>query len=84
MKKIKVLIIDDSALVRRILSIGLSRDPQIEVVATASKSIMNRPVTKQEQRVMMKYLKQRKDRREAAIIQVVWALLTSSEVRFNY
>ena len=55
-----------------------------EVVATASKSIMNRPVTKQEQRVMMKYLKQRKDRREAAIIQVVWALLTSSEVRFNY
>ena len=55
-----------------------------EVVATASKSIMNRPVTKQEQRAMMKYLKQRKDRREAAIIQVVWALLTSSEVRFNY
>ncbi|MDE0818321.1 MAG: hypothetical protein OSA92_11705, partial [Pirellulaceae bacterium] len=55
-----------------------------EVVVTAAKSIMNRPVTKQEQRVMMKYLKQRKDRREAAIVQVVWALLTSSEVRFNY
>ena len=55
-----------------------------EVVATASKSIMNRPVTTQEQRAMMKYLKQRKDRREAAVIQLVWALLTSSEVRFNY
>ncbi|MDE0819177.1 MAG: hypothetical protein OSA92_16080, partial [Pirellulaceae bacterium] len=55
-----------------------------EVVAAASKSIMNRPVTNQEQRAMMKYLKQRKDRREAAVIQLVWALLTSSEVRFNY
>ena len=42
MKKIKVLIIDDSALVRRILSIGLSRDPQIEVVATASDPYMAR------------------------------------------
>jgi len=55
-----------------------------DVVALASKSIMNRPVTQQEQRVMMKYLKHRKDRREAAVIQLVWALLTSSEVRFNY
>jgi len=34
-KKIKVLIIDDSALVRNILSQGLSRDPGIEVVGTA-------------------------------------------------
>jgi len=34
-KKIKVLIIDDSALVRKILSIGLSQDSGIEVVGTA-------------------------------------------------
>lgn len=34
-KRIKVLIVDDSALVRNILSKGLAMDPQIEVVGTA-------------------------------------------------
>ncbi len=34
-KKIKVLIVDDSAVVRRTLSEILSSDPQIEVIATA-------------------------------------------------
>ncbi|MDR1534178.1 MAG: chemotaxis response regulator protein-glutamate methylesterase [Planctomycetota bacterium] len=33
--KIRVLIVDDSALVRDILAVGLSRDPDIEVVGTA-------------------------------------------------
>jgi two-component system chemotaxis response regulator CheB len=36
LKKIKVLVVDDSALVRQILSDGLSRDPVIEVVGTAA------------------------------------------------
>jgi two-component system chemotaxis response regulator CheB len=36
MKKIKVLVVDDSALVRDILARGLSLDPEIEVVGTAS------------------------------------------------
>src|SRR5208283_5728255 len=35
-KKIRVLIVDDSALVRQILSQVLSTDPLIEVIATAS------------------------------------------------
>lgn len=35
MEKIKALIVDDSALVRKILSQELSKDPQIEVVGTA-------------------------------------------------
>ncbi len=33
--KIRVLIVDDSALARKILSEGLSKDPQIEVIGTA-------------------------------------------------
>ncbi len=33
--KIRVLVVDDSALIRDILSVGLSRDPEIEVVGTA-------------------------------------------------
>jgi len=36
MKKIKVLIVDDSSLVRQLLSRGLAADPEIEVVATAN------------------------------------------------
>ncbi len=35
-RKIRVLIVDDSALVRKILSIGLGKDPQIEVVGQAA------------------------------------------------
>lgn len=34
-KIIKVIVVDDSALVRRILSRGLSADPEIQVIATA-------------------------------------------------
>jgi len=35
MKRVKVLIIDDSAMVRQILSTGLARDPGLEVVGVA-------------------------------------------------
>lgn len=36
MDKIRVLVVDDSALVRRIISDALERDPEIEVVGTAN------------------------------------------------
>lgn len=36
MNKIKVLVVDDSALVRKILTEGLSKDPMIEVVGSAN------------------------------------------------
>ncbi len=35
MKKVRVLVVDDSALARQILANGISRDPRIEVVGTA-------------------------------------------------
>ena len=59
-------------------------DSNTEIVTMAVKTILNRAPTGDEKRRMLKYLKQRKDRKEAAISQLVWALLTSSEVRFNY
>ncbi len=34
--KIRVLVVDDSALVRKILTVGLSKDPQIEVIGQAA------------------------------------------------
>jgi two-component system, chemotaxis family, protein-glutamate methylesterase/glutaminase len=46
-RKIRVLIVDDSALVRRILSELLSADPQIEVVGTANDAYMAREKIKQ-------------------------------------
>jgi len=42
MKKIKVLIIDDSALVRKLLTEILSGDPEIEVVGTAADPLIAR------------------------------------------
>lgn len=36
LKKIKVLIVDDSAVVRNVLSVELAKDPQIEVVGVAA------------------------------------------------
>ena len=36
LRPVRVLIVDDSAMVRKVLSMGLSSDPQIEVMGTAS------------------------------------------------
>ncbi len=47
LKKIKVLIIDDSALIRQLLKEILSRDPAIEVVGTAPDPIIARDKIKQ-------------------------------------
>ena len=41
-RKVRVLVVDDSALVRQILTQGLNLDPGIEVVATASDPYMAR------------------------------------------
>ena len=46
-KKIKVLIIDDSALIRQLLQEILGRDPAIEVVGTASDPLIAREKIKQ-------------------------------------
>jgi len=46
-KKIKVLIIDDSALIRQLLQEILSRDPGIDVVGTASDPLIARDKIKQ-------------------------------------
>ena len=46
-KRIRVLIVDDSALVRRILTELLSVDPELEVVGTASDAYMAREKIKQ-------------------------------------
>lgn len=42
MKRIRVLVVDDSALVREILTAGLSKDPEIEVVGSAANPFIAR------------------------------------------
>ena len=47
MKKIRLLIVDDSATIRRLLSAALSRDPEIEVVGEAPEPAIARQMIKE-------------------------------------
>jgi len=49
----------------------------------AVQTVLTRQPTTDEIRVMVAYMQDRRDRPEAACQQVVWALLTSAEFRFN-
>ena len=55
-----------------------------EKITTAVWSVMSRAPEKEELAVLTKYLESRKDRQAAALRQLVWALLSSSECRFNH
>jgi hypothetical protein len=46
-------------------------------------NILTRPATEEETKVLAEYLGKRRERRPQAIKQMVWALLMSSEMRFN-
>ncbi|OZB71044.1 MAG: chemotaxis response regulator protein-glutamate methylesterase, partial [Lysobacterales bacterium 13-68-4] len=47
MEKVRVLVVDDSALVRKLMSTMLSTDPRIEVVGTAPDPLIAREKIKQ-------------------------------------
>jgi hypothetical protein len=55
-----------------------------EVIDLAVRTIMCRPPRDEERKLLDDYLKQRADRPAEARRQMVWALLTSAEFRFNY
>ena len=59
------------------------KDPAAAVV-TAFEAVNSRQPTNEEQAAMFEYLKVREENEPAALKQVVWALLTSPELRFNY
>lgn len=62
--------------------IGL--DDRQALAETAIWNIFARPPSAGEVESLTKYLDSHAERREAAIAQLTWALLTSSECRFNY
>ena len=55
-----------------------------EVAAAAFRSVFSRECDAEEQQAIADYLGERKDRREEAIKQVVWAMMSSPEFRFNH
>jgi len=54
------------------------------LIATAYRAVLSRQPTDDESAAFQHYLNERKDRRVEAIQQMVWALITSPELRFNY
>ena len=50
----------------------------------AVRAVLSRPAQPEEIKVLGDYLRRREDRPVAAVQQMVWALLTSAEFRFNH
>jgi hypothetical protein len=50
----------------------------------AVRTVLSRPGRQDELQVLVGYLQRRQDRPDAACQQIVWALLTSAEFRFNH
>jgi hypothetical protein len=48
------------------------------------RAVLSRPPTAEETQLLGDYLKRRADRPAEGCRQLVWALLTDSEFRFNY
>ncbi|MHB1423576.1 MAG: DUF1549 domain-containing protein [Gemmataceae bacterium] len=55
-----------------------------EAIELAVRAILCRPPRDDERKLLGDYLKQRTDRPAEALRQMVWALLTNAEFRFNY
>jgi hypothetical protein len=75
-----LLRIDGDTLLGKLKSVEDNR----EVATLAVWNIFGRAPAEEELQALEDYLKARPDRRDAALQQMVWALLTSSECRFNY
>ena len=50
----------------------------------AVRTVLGRPARQEEVQALVGYMQRRQDRPDAACQQVVWALLTSAEFRFNH
>ncbi len=55
-----------------------------QIIRVAIRSVLSREPTEDEVQVMGEYIAARKDRRESAIKQIVWSLVSSPEFRFNH
>jgi hypothetical protein len=84
-----MLLANNDSVAKELLESGLvaqlAKEPDLKKRADlAVRATLGRPAEAQEISLLSKYMKARDDRVEAACRQVVWALLTSAEFRFNY
>lgn len=68
----------------RLLARLKSLPSQDAVIDCAVRSVLSRPPAASEKQMLGDYLARRSDRQAEARKQMVWALLTSAEFRFNY
>jgi hypothetical protein len=67
------------------LAVALMKEADLtRRVEQAVRTVLNRPARPEETQLLVGYLQRRSDRADAAMQQVVWALLTSAEMRFNH
>ena len=55
-----------------------------QAIEMIGRSVLCRPVSAEERQALTEYVERRRDRLQEAYKQVIWALVTSSEFRFNY
>ncbi len=68
----------------RLLTKAKSIGDPAKAVDLIMRSVLCRPATADEQKTMAEYINRRGDRPTEAYRQVIWALLSGSEFRFNY
>ncbi len=68
----------------RIVSRLLKVDNLEQRADVAARAVLSRPARSDETTLLADYMRRRADRPAAAVQQVVWALLTSAEFRFNH
>ncbi len=67
------------------LAVALMKEADLtKRVEQAVRTVLNRPARLDETQLLVGYLQRRSDRADAACQQVIWALLTSAEMRFNH
>ena len=67
------------------LTTRLRQEPDLTKRADlAIRTVLSRPARPDEVQALVGYMQRRQDRPDAADQQVVWALLTSAEFRFNH
>jgi hypothetical protein len=73
-------LLNEDRLLRDLLGIN---DPE-KMIRAAYQQVLFRAPRSDETKALRKYVEQRSDRPADAIRQVVWAMMTSTEFRFNY
>jgi hypothetical protein len=68
----------------KLLTKAKSFDDPAKAVDLIARTVLCRPATADEQKALVEYISRRGDRLNEAYRQVIWALLSGAEFRFNY